>query len=164
MQLVTLLLGTADRLRTILGGRLAQWDLNEVRYAALAAIDRSAPDGFSQTELALALEQSESSISTLVDRMRVGGLIYRLRSKADRRRHLLMLTARGRELLTRARDDREASQSQLVPGLDAAQARTLVSLLGAWLVALANLHSGPAAGGSPAATPSDEAQTKPTAA
>lgn len=41
----------------------------------------------------------ESSLCTLVDRMQAEGLLYRFRSKTDRRKSLLMLTHPGRERL-----------------------------------------------------------------
>ena len=59
--------------------------------------------GCSQADLANELQQSESSISTLVDRMRTSRLLYRLRSKVDKRRRVLMLTDQGRSLLETAR-------------------------------------------------------------
>ena len=159
------LLEAAERIRAILCARLADCELNEVRYASLTAIDEAAPDGCSQTDLAAALGQSESSVSTLVDRMRVSGLLYRLRSKTDRRRHVLMLTARGRELLSRARDVQTVPYSQIVNGLDAPQVRMLAELLSSLIAALSNLPSTDLSGGAAEVPEADDVcRPKPTAA
>jgi DNA-binding MarR family transcriptional regulator len=106
------ILQAAQRLRAVLAANYNRCGLSEVRYAVLERLERASPNGCSQTELAEMLGQSESSVSTLVERMRASGLIYRLRSKSDRRMRVLLLTDHGRQLLATARrghDERIAS-------------------------------------------------------
>ena len=65
----------------------------------MRTIQNAAESGCSQADLAEYLQQSESSISTLIDRMRSDNLLYRLPSTTDRRKKVLKLSDRGRELL-----------------------------------------------------------------
>ena len=106
------ILKVAHRLRSTLSTHFSEFGLTDVRFAVMQIIRDSAPDGCSQSKLAEELDQSESSISTLVERMRSSQLLYRLRSKLDRRKRVLMLTERSRYLLEdteRCHDERMAS-------------------------------------------------------
>ncbi len=115
---VECLLLAAHSLRGMLSEHLAKYGLNDIRYAVLKLIADSSPDGCSQAELARHLRQSESSISTLVDRMRSSHLVYRLRSKQDRRKRVLMLTEQGQEMLSQARASYRQQVDQLMGWTD----------------------------------------------
>jgi DNA-binding MarR family transcriptional regulator len=154
---VARVLEAAERTYAALCSRLEQFGLNDVRFAALSGIESAAPEGCTQCRLAELLGQSESSVSTLVGRMRADGLLYRLRSKSDRRKHLLALTPAGRELLQQARAAQAAGDLELLPGLDAAQTRLLSELLGTLVSALAQPPS-------PASADADRGIAQPTAA
>ena len=101
VQLVDNILDISQKLRTLLQQHYAEFDLNEVRYTVLQFINQTKEAGCSQSELAEKLQQSESSVSTLIERMKNSELIYPLRSKQDRRKRILVLTELGRELLHR---------------------------------------------------------------
>src|SRR5579863_7592422 len=89
-------------LTALLQGPTAGAGLNESRYHVLDAL-RGMPEGTStQTELAARLLQSESNLSTLLERMRQDELISRVRSETDRRKSLIGLTRAGRDALVRA--------------------------------------------------------------
>ncbi|MEM1063286.1 MAG: MarR family winged helix-turn-helix transcriptional regulator [Planctomycetota bacterium] len=100
--LVEALLHAGHRLRGALDSKFAGLKLSDARFVALKVIRDSAPHGCTQAHLANKLGQCESSISTLVERMRASQLLYRLRSKSDRRKRVLMLTEEGRRLLEEA--------------------------------------------------------------
>jgi len=100
-RIVADILRAAHRLRAVLVSHFAEFGLTDVRYAVLQVVRDAGSQGCSQTELAMQIDQSESSVSTLVDRMRSGGLLYRLRSKSDRRKRVLMLTDSARDVLQR---------------------------------------------------------------
>lgn len=100
-KLVENLLEISQKLRGVLQQHYAEFDLNEVRYTVLHFINQTREAGCSQAELADKLQQSESSVSTLIERMKNSDLIYPLRSKQDRRKRILVLTEHGRELLQR---------------------------------------------------------------
>ena len=96
------LLRAAQCLTALLQAPTSRAGLNEARYNVLDALWRQGPGGCSQSELAAQLLQSESNLSTLVDRMRQAGLITRVRSESDRRVALIGVTTEGREALARA--------------------------------------------------------------
>ncbi len=98
-ELVESMLRLGQRLRGHLDTRFGAFGLSDARFAALNVIREAAPAGCTQAHLAARLGQCESSISTLVERMRASRLLYRLRAKSDRRKRVLMLTDDGRRLL-----------------------------------------------------------------
>ena len=98
-EIVDRLLRAAHRLRGSLNAYFAEFGLNDIRFAVLKIVRAASPVGCSQAELALRLSQSESSICTLVERMRHDGLLYRVQSKSDRRKRVLMLAPQGRRVL-----------------------------------------------------------------
>ena len=123
------LLRAAHLLRTALNEHLAEFGLNDVRYAVLVEVDRCGPSGCTQTELAERLRQSESNICTLVERMRQDGWLYRHRAKSDRRKRILRPTERARETLGRIRACHEERLRRLLSGLSAEEQQRLGELL-----------------------------------
>jgi DNA-binding MarR family transcriptional regulator len=136
-RIVGQILKAAHRLRAVLNSHLGQFDLNDVRYTVLQIVGDRVDAGCSQTELADELDQSESSISTLVERMRASGLLYRLRSKSDRRKRVLMLTERGRSLLALADEKHREQMSSLLAAFSDAERRRLLELLERLVLAVA---------------------------
>lgn len=88
--------------------------LNEARFRVLDALQRHAGGECSQAELAGRLLQSESNLSTLLERMSGDGLITRTRSLTDRRRSLIRMTALGSEAMSRAHQARSAAVRRLL--------------------------------------------------
>jgi len=123
------ILKAAHRLRSTLSTHFSEFGLTDVRFAVMQIIRDSAPDGCSQSRLAEELNQSESSISTLVERMRSSQLLYRLRSKLDRRKRVLMLTERSRYLLEDAEKRHDERMASLLSCFSAEQLDQLTSLL-----------------------------------
>ncbi|MCH7636905.1 MAG: winged helix-turn-helix transcriptional regulator, partial [Proteobacteria bacterium] len=109
--------------------RFSEFGLTDVRFAVMQIIRDSAPDGCSQSRLAEELDQSESSISTLVERMRSSQLLYRLRSKLDRRKRVLMLTERSRNLLEDTEKCHDERMASLLSCFSAEQLEQFSSLL-----------------------------------
>ena len=119
----------AHRLRGLLAGHFGEFGLSDVRFAVLKILRDCAAGGCTQAELAAQLDQSESSVSALVERMRDDNLLYRLRSKTDRRKRALVLTEQGRQVLAQADDRYGARIAALFAQLDAAQLEQLARLL-----------------------------------
>lgn len=92
----------------------AEAGLNEARYRVLDSLDRRTRGECSQSELALQLLQSESNLSTLLERMSGDGLITRTRSQIDRRRSLIRMTPLGLEALSQANRTRSATIVRLL--------------------------------------------------
>jgi DNA-binding MarR family transcriptional regulator len=113
-----LLLRTAECLRALLQGPTVHAGLNESRYNVLDALWRKPSGTCSQTELATYLLQSESNLSTLLDRMKKDGLISRVRSESDRRVALIGLSKAGRDALARADQARQRAGTPLLRVLD----------------------------------------------
>lgn len=89
-------------LTALLQGPTATAGLNESRYNVLDMLRRMPGGTSTQTELAARLLQSESNLSTLLERMRQDALISRERSEFDRRKSSISLTRAGRDALARA--------------------------------------------------------------
>ena len=119
----------AHVLKTRLSDHFHSFGLNEIRYTVIKMVQNAAPHGCSQTDLADALEQSESSISTLVERMRTDNLIYRLRSKLDRRKRVLILTERGQSILKQVEECHEERLEQMMYKFGPEQRAALNDLL-----------------------------------
>ncbi|MGQ0636739.1 MAG: MarR family winged helix-turn-helix transcriptional regulator [Planctomycetaceae bacterium] len=109
-----LLLRGAECLVAALHEPTSQAGLNEARYRVLAALKADPTGECSQTDLAALLLQSESNLSTLLERMSVDGLIARKRSESDRRRSLIRLTADGQRAFERAARLRAAAVAKLL--------------------------------------------------
>jgi MarR family transcriptional regulator for hemolysin len=129
-ELVEMLLRLGQRLRGHLDGRFGTFGLSDARFAALSVIREAAPAGCTQAHLATKLGQCESSISTLVERMRASRLLYRLRAKADRRKRVLMLTDDGRQLFEQGLAARDREAEALFSRLSDEEQRQLAMLLG----------------------------------
>ncbi len=125
-----LLLRTAECLTALLQAPTADAGLNEPRYNVLAILRRKEAAGCSQTELADDLLQSESNLSTLLERMRRDGLISRVRSETDRRKALIELTPAGSEAVARAERARASASAPVWRVLDGESAARLGKTLG----------------------------------
>jgi MarR family transcriptional regulator for hemolysin len=119
----------AQLLRSLLASDFSRHGISGARFAALGIIGRSAPAGCSQAELAARLEQSESSVSGLVSRMRDDGLLYRLRPKQDRRKRVLLLSQRGRQLLACCEESHRRQMTNALDRFDIDPLRQLSELL-----------------------------------
>lgn len=136
---VEAIIKTAHVLRGVLSDHFAEFGLTDVRYTVMRLIDEADASGRSQADLANYLQQSESSISTLIDRMRSDSLLYRLPSATDRRKKVLKLSERGRELLQAIQSCHSQRMEELLQKLDwenASQFRRQICSLADQLTAL----------------------------
>ena len=105
----------ADDVRNRLFAVYGEFGLSGSWFELLQAVAAYGEAGCSQTELASRLGLAESSICTHVDRLQQEGLLHRFRSKQDRRRSLLLLSAEGQ---TRLAEVTSAVDRALVHWLD----------------------------------------------
>ncbi len=124
------LLRTAGCLTALMHSPTAQAGLNESRYQVLDILRRQSPATCSQTALAQKLLQSESNLSTLLDRMKDDGLISRARSEHDRRITLVALSEAGREVLAPADAARARAAATVFQIFDEQREATLSEALG----------------------------------
>lgn len=80
---------------------LARIDISPAQYSVLVVI--GANRGVSQAEVAATLGIERARLVRLLHRLERRGLIQRLQSSADNRRHALQLTPQGRTSLKRAK-------------------------------------------------------------
>jgi DNA-binding MarR family transcriptional regulator len=125
MEIAAQVLRGADCLVAALADCTGESGLNESRYRVLLALHHWMNGECSQAELAAALLQSESNLSTLLERMSGDGLITRIRSQTDRRRSLIRMTPHGNESLLQAERIRAAALMQLLRNLCAEEGRSL---------------------------------------
>lgn len=130
-----LLLRAARLLEAALAASSGDFGLNETRFSLLELL-RQTPDGCSQIELAGKLFLSEANLSTLLERMRLDGLITRERSSVDRRKSLVRLTPLGNEALAKARRSRGAAISSLLGALSSPHSPRLSGTLQELVAAL----------------------------
>ena len=124
------LMKLGHRVRGVLDSRFSPMKMTDARYMALRVVQDSSPEGCTQSKLAAALGQCESSVSTLVERMRTGKLVYRLHPKSDRRKRVLLLTDQGREALEHAEAARAEAARELCTNLSAEERHGLCDVLG----------------------------------
>ena len=136
-QLVRRVLLAGERLRRVLDQSYLHCELNGPRVDVLEIIASTGLQGCSQTELAVELGAAESSVSTLVERMRRDGLLLRMRSRQDRRCSVLLLTEVGGERLSSAIESRDRHLAQWVDQLSSGDQAKLSGLLDQLLLALA---------------------------
>lgn len=162
-EIVSNILKAAHRLRGILNSYYAEFGLTDIRFSVLQIIKQADVKGCTQSELAEQLQQSESSISTLVDRMRNSDLIYRLRSKSDRRKRVLILSDQGRSILDKVEKCHNEHMDKLLEPFQAEQKEELASLLKK-LVTHLTFRNGSTDNESEASSLTSPGDTKPSAA
>jgi DNA-binding MarR family transcriptional regulator len=108
----------------------AEHDLESWEFDVLAALRRSgAPYQLSPGRLLKETLVTSGTMTNRVDRLVARGLVERMPDVNDRRGVLVRLTATGRATVDGALEGLLTREQALLAGLDAAQQRTLASLL-----------------------------------
>jgi DNA-binding MarR family transcriptional regulator len=119
------------RLARVTGHRLAKaleaLDMRNHEFAVLHHLEHAGP--LSQQGLGAALRISPSNLVGLLDALEADGLIRRPRDPADRRRHLVALTAAGRQRLAHAKQAAIAAEHDLLAPLNARERKELHGML-----------------------------------
>ena len=113
VEVIEKLFRVSSIVRERVGDALAEAGMNETRLTVMKTIASRGDDGCSQADLACVLRQAESSVCTLIERMKKDGLVHRFRSKVDRRKSFLMLTAEGSDMLDDAVRKYEAAATAI---------------------------------------------------
>lgn len=106
---------------------LTRIDITPAQYSVLVVI--GANRGLSQAELAATLGIERARLARLLHRLQDRGLIQRLRSSADGRRHALKLTPQGRTVLARAKALAARHEKRLTGKLGAERHKMLLAAL-----------------------------------
>ncbi len=104
-----------------------QVELTPRQFQLLGLLHDHGPTG--QQELGQAMEIDPSILVTLLNPLEADGLLSRQRDTADRRRHLVTLTVKGRRRLTVAAQAQRDAEDELFAGLDDRQREQLRILL-----------------------------------
>jgi DNA-binding MarR family transcriptional regulator len=83
----------------------------------------------SQNELGKQLLVDANNLVLLLNELEAAGLVERQRDPEDRRRHIVVLTARGGKSFERAQLAQDALEDRLLAALDASERETLRALL-----------------------------------
>jgi DNA-binding MarR family transcriptional regulator len=110
-----------------LGEALAALDMRTHEFAVLHHLQQAGP--LSQQELGSALRINPSNLVGLLDALEGDGLVVRPRDPADRRRHVVELTAEGRRRLVEAKRAVEAAEGDLLAPLTEAERVQLEGVL-----------------------------------
>lgn len=102
-------------------------DITPVQYAALSAIVAS--PGLDQAALSRTISFDKTTLVKVLDRLVEKGLITRIRSLDDRRRHLLRPTDAGLKIATAVEPMIDRTQERLVAPLDRHEQAILKNLL-----------------------------------
>ena len=97
------LVRAAESVTSRLGSRLADLDLTHSQFGVLEALLHLGP--LCQKELGEKILKSSGNVTMVVDNLEKGGLVERVRSREDRRRIAVHLTAKGREIIERVFPD-----------------------------------------------------------
>lgn len=114
------------RVNQLSNQRLREHDVTIRQWVALSALWRTSP--LSESELVAYTKMSASSLNRLLDRMEAKRLVMRAKDPADRRRTLVALGVRGREL-SHLVSFYEDINKVIVDGFSTREQEQLVSLL-----------------------------------
>jgi DNA-binding MarR family transcriptional regulator len=101
--------------------------LHPYHHAILAVLDEGQRE--TQGAIADALGYDKGQLVGLLDELEDGGFIVRQRDQADRRRHVVEMTAAGRKALTRARKLSARLDDEFLSSLDEKERAHLHALL-----------------------------------
>jgi DNA-binding MarR family transcriptional regulator len=107
--------------------RLAVLDLSPAQFSVLVVTGANA--GLSQAELSATLGIERARLVRLLHRLERRGLMQRLPSSADGRRHALRLTQEGQRVLARAKALSERHEAGLVKRFGPERYRLLIEAL-----------------------------------
>jgi DNA-binding MarR family transcriptional regulator len=110
-----------------LGEALAALDMRTHEFAVLHHLEQAGP--LSQQDLGAALRINPSNLVGLLDDLEADGLVLRPRDPRDRRRHLVELTAAGRQRLARAKQAAVATEQDLLAPLSERERKALQGML-----------------------------------
>jgi DNA-binding MarR family transcriptional regulator len=128
---VVTLLGTADRVRTMLSAVTGAHDVTLQQYNVLRILRGAGPEGLPTLDIAARMIEHSPGITRLLDRLEARGLVRRVRCPQDRRQVLGHATEKARRLLAAVDGPVAEAGRELLAPLDAARTAELIGLLDA---------------------------------
>src|SRR3954452_13202443 len=114
-----------DAMRRLRDAHIAH-DLMPRQFQLLGLLADRGPTG--QGELGQAMDTDPSILVTLLNPLEEDGFLTRTRDPADRRRHVVTLTAKGQRKLNRAAEAQRTAEDMLFAGLSSEQRAQLRDL------------------------------------
>jgi DNA-binding MarR family transcriptional regulator len=111
----------------LFAARIEVYDLKPKHVGLMVVLESGGAS--SQLEIARAMGVAPSLVVALADHLEGLRAISRVRDPADRRRQVLTLTGRGRELLTNCAEAARAVDAEFAPDLTEAESAVLTRLL-----------------------------------
>ncbi|MBA2933569.1 MarR family transcriptional regulator [Sphingomonas sp. CGMCC 1.13654] len=106
---------------------LSPFGLNLSAWYPLAVL--RAADGMSQRELGIRLDLKDAAIGKAIDAMETASLLRRKTDKTDRRKTLVFLTPRGKDLAEKVAERRQQFLGALVDGFSKAEVKQFTDFL-----------------------------------
>ena len=106
-----------------------QWGTTLPRFDLMAQLER-APDGLRMNELSRRMMVTGGNVTGITDQLEAEGLVERVEVEGDRRAYRVRLTPRGRRQFNTMAQAHEGWIVDAFAGLDAAEIKTLRTLLG----------------------------------
>ena len=106
-----------------------QFETTLPRFDLMAQLER-APDGLRMNELSRRMMVTGGNVTGITDQLEAEGLVERVEVEGDRRAYRVRLTPRGRRQFNTMAQAHEGWIVDAFAGLDAAEIKTLRTLLG----------------------------------
>ncbi|MGA2916082.1 MAG: MarR family transcriptional regulator [Sedimentisphaerales bacterium] len=105
--------------------------LTDVQFnVMMLLVYQTGPEGgLSQAQLSDMMLVNRANVTTLIDRMEKAGLVVRTSDSADRRTNIIKLTAKGKNLYTKAEPDYDQQIKKMMAGLNQSEQKKLISTL-----------------------------------
>jgi DNA-binding MarR family transcriptional regulator len=105
--------------------------LTDVQFnVMMLLVYQAGPEGgLSQAQLSDMMLVNRANITTLIDRMEKAGLVVRTSDSADRRTNIIKLTAKGKNLYTKAEPYYDQQIRKMMTGLNQSEQKKLISTL-----------------------------------
>src|ERR1043165_8301335 len=125
----SILLSTADKIKTLFEGVCAPFDITGQQYNVLRILRGAEPDGLPTLTIAERMIERTPGITRMIDRLEAKGLVAREVRPHDRRRVYCRITPKGLKLLQLLDEPFAAANRTAFRGLSAAELAQLVALL-----------------------------------
>ncbi|WP_428312951.1 MarR family winged helix-turn-helix transcriptional regulator [Hydrocarboniphaga sp.] len=115
--------------RTVYDQRLKSLGITRSQWWVLANLSRHDGEGYMQIELARLLDVGKVTLGGLIDRLESAGFVTRQPDKVDRRSKRVLISAKGKLLITRLEKVSKVVNAEIMDGITEKEEDTLIRLL-----------------------------------
>lgn len=117
----------SQMIRSRLGSRLSEIGLTVTWFAVLNVLERG--EAKTGADLSRYFSTDPTAVTRTIDRMEEAGIVKREKHRADRRRYMIVLTPRARQLMPTARSFASENEDLFFGVLDQGEKQVFESLL-----------------------------------